>query len=140
MTAALVLAGLLEAFGVGLFWRETVVARRLPAATEDDAGFLRKRTRRRIRIALVICVLGLLMGVGGWVAPRERPIVFLACWLGALLATLWLLWLAAMDLFSVRLHWSERTQRNLADIAHAKSQLKSLHHSPEEETTFRGGL
>lgn len=140
MTAALVLAGLLVLFGIGLFWREKVVAQSLVAAAEEDAEFLSRRTSRRLRIAVVICLLGLLMAVGGWATPRERPLVFLSAWLGALLATLWLLWLAAADLFSVRLHWSERARRNQADIAHAKSQLKAFHKSPEEQTTFRGGL
>jgi hypothetical protein len=140
MAAALILAGLLVLFGIGLFWREMVVARSLAATPVEDAEFLRRRTSRRLRIAVVICILGLLMAVGGSATPRERPLVFVSAWLGALLATLWLLWLAATDLFSVRLHWSERRRQNQADIAQAKSQLKAFHKSPEEQTTFRGGL
>ncbi|MGC3969737.1 MAG: hypothetical protein QM775_21125 [Pirellulales bacterium] len=140
MAAALALAGLLVALGIGLYWRESVVARGLGSAAEEDVEFLRTRTRRRIRIALLIGFTGLLMGIGGWVSPRQRPTIFIASWSAAMLATLWLLWLAAMDLFSVRLHWNERTRRNMADIAHAKQQLKAFHKSPEDRTTLRGGM
>jgi hypothetical protein len=138
MTAALILAGVLETLGIGLIWRETQVFRGIQRAPDEDADFLRNRTRRRLRIGLVICLLGVLMGVGGWVAPRERPVVFLAAWSAALLATLWLLWLAAADLFTVRFHWNERTRNNLADIARTKSELKRFQ-GPAENNLPRGG-
>lgn len=133
MTAALVIAGVLEVLGVVLFWYESRVAGRLDSAFPEDQAFLRRRIRRRVRIAVLVCLLGILMAIGGWVAPHDRPLLFVGSWTAAMCVSLLLLCIAAYDLFSVRLHWSERTQRNLADIAQKRAELRAWHKSPDED-------
>ena len=137
MTAALVIAGALEVFGVVLFWRESRVAGQLDSAFPEDQAFLRRRIRRRVRIAVLVCLLGILMGIGGWAPPNDRPLLFVGSWTAALCVTLLLLCVAAYDLFSVRLHWSEQTQRTLADIAQKQAELRAWQKSPEEDSARR---
>lgn len=134
MNAALVIAGTLEIFGVVLFFRESRVAEQLDSAFPEDQAFLRRRIRRRVRIAVLVCLLGILMAIGGWATPDARPLLFVGSWTAALCVTLLLLCVAAYDLFSVRLHWSERTQRNLADIAQKRAELRAWQKSPEDDS------
>jgi len=125
----LILAGLVIAAAVGLFLFE--LKTREPAIAADKAGdpFPRRQNKRRIRIAASLCVLGLLMVVGGWVDYRRQPVVFVASWLAAMLNVLWILWLAALDFFATRLHWTDQVQRNRADIAKARADLRAAQRS-----------
>jgi len=121
----LILAGLVVAAAVGLFVFELIARDRAIAAEAAGNPFPRRQNKRRLRIAASLCVLGLLMIVGGWVDHRRHPVVFVASWLSAMLVILWILWLAMLDFFATRLHWTDQLQRNRADIAKARADLRA---------------
>lgn len=125
----LILAGLVVAAAVGLFAFEVKARDRAIAADSAGDPFPRRQNKRRLRIAASLCVLGLLMIVGGWVDHRRRPAVFVASWLSAMLVVLWILWLAALDFFATRLHWTDQLQRNRADIAKTRADLRAAQRS-----------
>ncbi|MBA4030851.1 MAG: hypothetical protein C0478_08160 [Planctomyces sp.] len=68
-----------------------------------------KRARRRMQIAALVILEGLLIPAGDlWMEQRPSPVLLAAFWIGVLLIALWIGLLAIVDYFSSRalLHFS----------------------------------
>ena len=62
-----------------------------------DRDYYRRRLRRRVQTSGMVGALGVLMGVGLLIPPRQFPNLFVFLWIGALLLLLWIVLLALAD-------------------------------------------
>lgn len=102
---ALAVAVALVAIGIGLMswhvrgWRRQQSD---PTLEEHDRDYYRRRYRRRMQIATILAVLGVLIGLGDALLPfqKRHPIPTSLYWIGVLLLTGWLMLLGFADMWS----------------------------------------
>jgi hypothetical protein len=122
----LVVAGMLSVLGAVLAWLELRRRSEIAAADASLRSYLQNRMRRRIRVAILLGLLAATIAGAHWIDPDRRPIPYLLAWFFATLLALRLLWLGIIDYLASRMHWVDRTQRNLVDIARTRAELRDM--------------
>jgi len=107
------------AFGTGLVilgawlvrWHRTAWgAHRADSATDDrEKRHYRLQFRRRIQVAALLILLGILLPVGTWLTEKaivqRKHVQWMAgFWIAVLIIALWIMVLAAFDWLSTRMH------------------------------------
>ncbi|ADG66169.1 hypothetical protein Plim_0318 [Planctopirus limnophila DSM 3776] len=98
-----------------------------------------KRARRRIQIAALIILEGLLIPAGDlWMEQRPAAVLMAAFWIGVLLIALWIGLLAVADFFSSRamLHFS---LEQLKEQQRVLQQQVDAHRSRKTTTSSTAG-
>jgi len=122
----LVVAAVLFILAIALAWFELRRRPAVAAAEGSSRSYLQRRMRRRMRVALLLATLAATIVGARWIDPERRPVPYLLAWFGAVLLTLWLMWLGIVDYLAARLHWVGQTSRNLVDIARTRAELREL--------------
>ncbi|MEM9589074.1 MAG: hypothetical protein AAGA03_17465 [Planctomycetota bacterium] len=68
------------------------------SGTKVDLEYLRRRSRSRRRVHMILLATGVLIGVAAFAGPDETA-VWLACWLSVIAALLTVVGLALLDAF-----------------------------------------
>ena len=107
------------AFGIGLVlmglwlvrWHRVMWhAHRADDATDERAKLhYRRQFRRRMQVAVLLILLGILLPIGDWLTERvvlqRRNVQWVAAfWIAMLCIVLWIMLLAALDWLSSRMH------------------------------------
>jgi hypothetical protein len=126
-------------FGIGLFllglwlvrWHRVVWnAHREDEATDERAKLhYRRQFRRRMQVALLLILLGILLPVGDWltekvVLQRKNVQWVAAFWIAVLFIALWIMLLAALDWLSSRMH-VRATRAALGTLARKRRELEA---------------
>lgn len=91
-----------------------------PAATDEDREFLRKRSKRRTRVAVMLTLIGVAIPLGDWFfEAREEPLLFGFYWLAVLLLVAWVVAIGLLDLAATRIH----TRIQLRKLDRKKNEL-----------------
>jgi hypothetical protein len=122
----LVVAGTLAVLAAVLAWLELRRRSEVAEAEGSSRSYFEHRLRRRLRVAVLLGLLSATIAGAHWINPDQRPIPFLLAWFFATLLALRLLWLGVIDYLAARIHWVDRTQRNLVDIARTRAELRDL--------------
>lgn len=118
----------LVALAAGLLvWH--VRAWRAAKSRETDANELdhqRRRFRRRLQTSAMLALLGLAVGFGQGISPREEPSLYVFFWCGVALVTVWLMALALADAVSNTMHASRLRHERMVEHAQLKAELARL--------------
>lgn len=106
ITPSVVFGGLLTALGCALLWFHLRAWNRGPFARVEDPRELaryRLRFRRRLQVAVLLVVLGIMIPAGDALfGLRKSPLLLTVYWLVVILIALWLMVLALFDWISSR--------------------------------------
>jgi hypothetical protein len=81
--------------------------------------------RRRIQVAVLLIVLGIMIPLGDWLTARNKdPWWFAVFVLGVLAIALWIMMLAMFDWLSTRMH-VRATRATLAGLARKQRELEA---------------
>lgn len=129
--AGLALLGVLSIVGHLRGWRRD---REDEENDEFERTFLRKRVRRRLQTAMLLIVLGLMIGLHPIVIPdpKETPQLFGVWWLVALLVAGWTIVMAMADLLSTRAHLQVSRSRLQLRQRQLNEQLEEFHRRQRE--------
>jgi hypothetical protein len=126
-------------FGTGLvvlgFWlirwhRQAWGAHRDDAANDDRVKrHYRLQFRRRIQVAILLILVGILLPIGDWltvqvIAQRKNAQWLAAFWIALLVLVLWLGVLAVFDWLSTRMH-VRATRAALGSLARQQRELEA---------------
>ena len=99
--------------------------------TTDERGKLhyRRQYRRRIQVAVLLILLGILLPIGDWLTERvvlqRRNVQWVAAfWIAVLCIALWIMLLAALDWLSSRMH-VRATRAALGALARKQRELEA---------------
>jgi uncharacterized membrane protein len=127
------------AFGTGLVllgiwlirWHRATWGAHRDDETNDDRvkRHYRLQFRRRILVAVLLILLGILLPIGDWltvraVAQRKNAQWAAAFWIAVLIIALWLMLLAAVDWLSTRMH-VRATRAALGTLARQQRELEA---------------
>jgi hypothetical protein len=127
------------AFGAGLVvlgawlirWHRTAwVVHRADAAIDDrEKRHYRLQFRRRVQVAALLILLGILLPAGSWMTDRailQRKNVqwMVGFWVAVLIVALWIMALAALDWLSTQMH-VRATRAALGSLARKQRELEA---------------
>jgi hypothetical protein len=127
------------AFGAGLIvlgawlirWHRTAwIVHRADAAIDDrEKRHYRLQFRRRVQVAALLILLGILLPVGTWmtekaIAQRKNVQWMAGFWIAVLIIALWIMVLAAFDWLSTRMH-VRATRAALGTLARQQRELEA---------------
>jgi hypothetical protein len=127
-----------SAFGVGLVvlgawlirWHHTAwVVHRADTATDDrEKRHYRMQYRRRVQVAALLILLGILLPVGTWltnaIVERKNVQWMTVFWIAVLVLSLWIMLLATMDWLSTRMH-ARAVRAALGTLARKQRELEA---------------
>jgi hypothetical protein len=90
---------------------------------ERERNFYRTQFRRRVQVAGLIVLMGVLVPLLDFVIFKDSPRIFTALAFGILLVTAWIMILAALDWLSWRV-FNRSTQLNLASLERKRRELE----------------
>lgn len=137
LTGAILAASLVVLAGVLIAQHSRAWSR---AAASDEQGeeyaFARGQYRRRMQTSVLMAVLGVAMFAGLFIADARW---FVAYWTGILLLVAWMTVAAMMDAFWTRQHFSRVRQRQQAEAALLRADLKKLQERAKAENSSTEG-
>ncbi len=98
----------------------------------EDADYLRRQNQRRQKTSILLIVLGVMIPAGDLLLERMEqpdPITVTIYWIGVLLLVLYMIWLAAVELFVTGLHTRDALARVRSQQAVLENDLKKLRES-----------
>ena len=98
----------------------------------EDADYLRRQNQRRQKTSILLIVLGVMIPAGDLLLERMEqpdPITGTIYWIGVLLLVLYMIWLAAVELFVTGLHTRDALARVRSQQAVLENDLKKLRES-----------
>lgn len=113
----LALAVALIVLGAVFAWYERRTAQLLPQFSARLRPFLVTRSRRRIRVASLFIMIGILMACGHWTNLHEHPIRFLIIGIMTIIFSIALLAYGVSDFHATRAQRVESGRRALARLA-----------------------
>lgn len=113
-------------------WYERRTAQLLPTISARLRPFLISRTRRRIRIAALFVMIGVLMACGHWTDLHQHPIRFLSIGILTTLFSIALLVYGLADYYATRVQRIEAGRRALERIAEANQAKTSASFRPAD--------
>ena len=130
---ALIVAVVLVIFGVFLMASHVRTRRRLRGDSrleDNDQAFFDQRHRRRMRIAALFVILGILIGVGDALLPmhKQQPLAITLYWIGVLLLTGWVMVLGVGDFWSTAVHTAAEFSRIRQKRQEFEQQLVEFKH------------
>ena len=135
MLSITIVSSLLLGLSLGAMWLHVRVWRSARERFDDAAAldFLGRRCRRRMQIAGLFGVLGIVLFAGHWITAAV-PAAFHA--LGMLATLAWIVLLAVADALATRGHYYELSRRQLAEDAAEHVRLaRALCDDEEKEST-----
>jgi len=127
------------AFGIGLIllglwlvrWHRAVWNAHREDEATDERGKLhyRRQFRRRLQVALLLILLGILLPIGDWLTERvvlqRKNVQWVAAfWIAVLFMALWIMLLAALDWLSSRMH-VRATRAALGTLERKRRELEA---------------
>ncbi len=112
---SLPLAVMLIVLGSVFAWSERRTALSLPNISDRLRPFLARRTRRRLRVATLIIMIGVLMACGHWTDPLVNPIRFLIIGVVTTIFSVTLLLYGISDYRASRVRIAEANRRRAAE-------------------------
>ena len=98
----------------------------------EDADYLRRQNQRRQKTSILLIVLGVMIPAGDLLLERmeqPEPVTVTIYWIGVLLLVLYMIWLAAVELFVTGLHTRDALARVRSQQAVLENDLKKLRES-----------
>jgi cell division protein FtsL len=96
-----------------------------PSLTERERGYYRTQFRRRIQIAAILALIGLLIPLAdALIVNQIAPLVSTLILMGILILSLWIMVLAMFDWYSSRLQMRSLTA-SIASLAHKRRELEA---------------
>ncbi|MEZ5944038.1 MAG: hypothetical protein R3C18_21820 [Planctomycetaceae bacterium] len=139
---ALVFGVFLMVTGSVMLWYQLRSRR---ASAEDfkldprDRRFLDTRNRRRIQVAGLIILIGVMFPVGDSLIPwKDAPTTFAIYWLIVLALGFWTMLLAVGDMLATRMHTNvslDRLKSQQKDLEDAVSKIREQRKASSEEST-----
>lgn len=83
----------------------------------DEREYIRRRFRRRMRVASIICLLSLGVLFGQFIDQKQQPSVFVWYWCGLMVAVLSLLIFAMYDYVDARKNLLEQQKKDLNETS-----------------------
>jgi hypothetical protein len=111
------LAVAMIALGAVFAWYERRTVKLLPTFSARIRPFLVTRSRRRVRVAALFMMIGVLMACGHYTDPQLNPVRFIIIGLLTALFTIVLLGYGVSDYYSMRNQRLESGRRALARLA-----------------------
>jgi hypothetical protein len=118
-----------------MVWRYALAYRRAAALPEDppppadmteaievsERPFRMSQARRRLQMSVMVAILGLGIGAGLQIPPREQPTLYVVTWFVTALAAGYIALLAAADLWSV----NRQKARLIRKLGQQQSKLET---------------
>jgi hypothetical protein len=93
------------------------------ALADRERNFYRAQFRRRVQVAGLIVLMGILVPLLDFVISKRLPKLFTALAFGILIVTGWIIILAALDWLSMRV-FDRSTRSNLESLARKRRELE----------------
>ena len=129
--AALAFGGALVVLGAWLIhWHHTAwVVHRADAATDREKRHYRLQYRRRVQVAALLILLGILLPAGTWmtenaIVQRKNVQWMTVFWIAVLILALWIMLLATLDWLSTRMH-ARAARAALGTLARKQRELEA---------------
>ena len=107
-----------------------------PSLTDYEREFYRRRYRRRIQVASMLAMLGVLIGAGDLTMPLQRPFWATLYWIGVLLLTGWVMLQGFWDLWSTAAYTGAELNRIRQKRRELEQQLVEFKHRNLGERGF----
>ena len=111
----------------------------LPMLNEQGCRFFKRRSQRRLQLAILALIVGLAIFVGSSVAPERFPKIWTGAWLCVLFLGIWICVLAVVDAFSTWLSFGVERNQNRAEEILLKYKIEKFkENSLMEQEKTRG--